>query len=190
MHVRTVLLTTALLLLSAPLVFTGCKRASGSDAATPPTAAAPHIQASTPVEAGRYLVVIGGCNDCHTPGYMETSVPESEWLTGLPVGFRGPWGTTYPANLRLSVTNMTEDAWVEMVHTRTMMPPMPWVNLNQISEQDARAIYQYISSLGPAGQPAPTYVPPGQEPATPYIDFVPQHMERLQAPPPAPAPKS
>lgn len=47
----------------------------------------------TPEERGKYLVLIGGCNDCHTPGFIESDgkgPAESEWLTGSPVGFRGP----------------------------------------------------------------------------------------------------
>ena len=45
------------------------------------------IMASTPEEAGRYIVEIAGCNDCHTDGYMETNgqIPESEWLKGSAV---------------------------------------------------------------------------------------------------------
>lgn len=27
------------------------------------------------LERGRYLVVVGGCNDCHTPGYGESGGP-------------------------------------------------------------------------------------------------------------------
>ncbi len=28
-----------------------------------------HVEAPTDVEAGRYLIQFGGCNDCHTPGW-------------------------------------------------------------------------------------------------------------------------
>jgi mono/diheme cytochrome c family protein len=145
----------------------------------------PFVMASDSIAAGRYLVVIAGCNDCHTPGYLENpaSVPESAWLTGVPVGFRGPWGTTYPRNLRLTASQMDADTWVQTLHTRTALPPMPWVNVNSMSEQDLRAIYHYIRTLQPIGNPAPEPVPPGQEPPTPYIDFTTQHMERLGAPP-------
>ncbi len=100
-------------------------------------------------------------------------MPEADWLTGSPLGFRGPWGTTYPSNLRLRVTEMTEDDWVTMLHTRTALPPMPWMNINQIAESDARALYQYIQSLGPAGEHAPTAVGPDVDPSTPYISFMP-----------------
>ena len=63
------------------------------------------------VARGRYLVVVSGCNDCHTPGYMENGgpkLPEKDWLTGVQVGYQGPWGTTYPSNLRLVINGMSE----------------------------------------------------------------------------------
>jgi hypothetical protein len=135
----------------------------------------PHVMASSPIETGRYLVRVGGCNDCHTDGWMETNgdVPEESRLTGSAVGFRGPWGTTYPANLRLTVQNLTEDEFVDMLQTRKALPPMPWMNINGISDPDARAIYQYIRSLGSAGELANMPVPPEEEPTTPYILLVP-----------------
>ena len=119
---------------------------------------------------GRYLVKIAGCNDCHTPDYPEKAgaVPESEWLTGVPVGFQGPWGTTYAANLRLLVPGMTEAGW--MTHARQpRRPPMPWFVLRDMTDADVAAIYRYVKALGPAGQPAPAYVPPGEKPKTPAI---------------------
>jgi len=144
-------------------------------------AGAPQVSAASSVDAGRYLVLVGGCNDCHTGGWAESAggVPETEWLTGVPMGFRGPWGTTYPSNLRLLVQDMDEEAWVVMLHTRTERPPMPWMNMNRLSDADARALYRFIRSLGVAGQRAPTAVAPGVEPETPYILFEPLHLERM-----------
>ncbi len=136
----------------------------------------PHVSgAPSPEEAGRYITTIGGCHDCHTPGFLEREweVPESEWFTGVPVGWRGPWGTTYAPNLRLTVQKMTEDAWVEMLRTRRSLPPMPWMNINRMSETDMRAVYRYIQSLGPSGEAMPMMVPPDQEPKTPYIVLAP-----------------
>ncbi len=135
----------------------------------------PHIMAASTVAAGKYLITIGGCNDCHTDGYLMTEgdVPEEAWLAGSPVGWRGPWGTTYAPNLRLRVQELTEDEFVATLKERKAMPPMPWMNVNQMSESDARSIYQYIRSLGPVGEPMPTVVPPDQEPTTPYISLQP-----------------
>ena len=136
---------------------------------------APHIVGGTDVERGQYLTTIGGCNDCHTDGFIlaEGDIPEDQWFLGSPVGFRGPWGTTYPSNLRISAQNMTEDQWVALLRSRTALPPMPWMNLNQLAESDLRALYRYIASLGAAGELMPTALTPDVEPTTPYISMNP-----------------
>jgi len=133
------------------------------------------------IERGRYLVTIGGCNDCHTPGYSEQggTTPESQWLTGVPVGFQGPWGTTYPANLRLVASRLTEAEWV--AHARKeRLPPMPWFNLKAMSDTDLKSMYAFIRSLGQPGTVTPAYVAPGGKVTTPYIVFVPQ-VDQKQA---------
>jgi mono/diheme cytochrome c family protein len=143
---------------------------SVSVAAEATSSHAPHVAAASEMQAGRYLVVVGGCNDCHTEGYRESrgATPEANWLTGRKAGYLGPWGTTYSANLRLTTQAITENDWVTMLRIRRDAPPMPWMNVNQISERDARAIYRYIRSLGAKGAPAPARLPPGQTPKGPY----------------------
>jgi hypothetical protein len=125
------------------------------------------------VDRGRYLVIITGCNDCHTPGYLlsEGKVPEKLWLTGDRFGWRGPWGTTYAANLRILVSAMTEDQWVKAARTLRARPPMPWFDVNVMNKEDLKALYQFIRYLGASGEPAPSYLPPDQEPTTPYALF-------------------
>ena len=128
------------------------------------------------IERGRYLVMIGGCNDCHTPDYpaKEGKVPEDKWLVGNALGFNGPWGTTYPSNLRRLMRTMDEDDWVQYARTLEARPPMPWFNLRIMTEDDLRAIHRYVRSLPADETPAPDYVPPGRKPTTPYIVMAPQ----------------
>lgn len=128
------------------------------------------------VQRGRYLVSIGGCNDCHTPGYMARAgdVPEDQWLTGNSLGFSGGWGTTYPGNLRRLLATMDEDGWVRFAGRLRTRPPMPWFNLRAMTDQDLRAIYRYIRSLPADDTRVPGYVPPGGRPATPYIVMTPR----------------
>lgn len=125
------------------------------------------------VERGRYLSKIAGCNDCHTPGYLlsEGRVPEELWFTGDSFGWRGPWGTTYAANLRLYFAGLTEEEWLVTAKNLKARPPMPWYTLNDMRDEDLRAIYRYVRHLGPGGKAAPAYVPPDQEPAPPYALF-------------------
>ena len=128
---------------------------------------------SRQIERGRYLVKIGGCNDCHTAGYTQAAgkVPETNWLTGGDLGFRGPWGTTYASNLRMLLNTIPEDQWVHLAHTAEFRPPMPWFNLHAMSEDDLRAIHRFVRHLGPAGGPVRVYLPPDREPSGPHAVF-------------------
>ncbi|HEY2379703.1 MAG TPA: c-type cytochrome [Terriglobia bacterium] len=123
------------------------------------------------IERGRYVVMIGGCNDCHTSGYADAGgkAPESERLKGDTLGYRGPWGTSYPTNLRLSITKLTEDEWVKRGKSLMTRPPMPWFNVQAMSDADLRALYQYVKSLGPSGTPSPAFVPPDKQPKPPFV---------------------
>jgi len=125
------------------------------------------------IEQGRYLVKIGGCNDCHTPGYGQSGgqIPEPEWLVGDRLGFSGPWGTTYPGNLRLLVAKMNEQQWLALTQHQQLRPPMPWFNLQAMKQSDLKAIYRFIAWLGPKGEPAPAYLPPHQTPQGPAVVF-------------------
>lgn len=129
------------------------------------------------VERGRYVVSISGCNDCHTAGYAENGgkTPQADWLTGLPVGFRGPWGVSYPANLRLTVQKMTEAQWLPFARAERL-PPMPWFSLRDMSDDDLRSVYRFIRVLGPKGAPMPAAAGPSANVATPFIQFTPQNL--------------
>lgn len=121
----------------------------------------------------RYIIKIAGCNDCHTTGYAEAAgkIPEKDWLKGDAMGWRGPWGTTYASNLRLYMYKLSEEQWVRIARSVEFRPPMPWFVLREMKEQDLRVIYRFIRYLGPAGDQAPAYVPPDQEPRQPFILF-------------------
>ena len=125
------------------------------------------------VARGRYVVSIAGCNDCHTPNFpmKNGEVAEAEWLTGDALGWRGPWGTTYATNLRLYFQDLTEEQWLKKAKTLNARPPMPWFNVRKMSTTDLRAMYRYIRHLGPAGKPAPAYLPPDKTPPQPYVAF-------------------
>ena len=100
-------------------------QAEKSDTAPPLAAPAASEQGSSVVR-GKFLVLVGGCSDCHTPMKMGANGPEpdmSKFLSGHPAelkmppapklpdgpwvwigsgtntAFAGPWGVTYAANL-------------------------------------------------------------------------------------------
>ena len=111
---KSAVLIPCLLLLAA------CQPAPAPQAATP----APSINL---IARGEYLVRIAGCNDCHTAGYAEQqgNVDKAQWLAGSPLGYNGPWGTTYATNLRLRLQEMDEAQWLEYSATLRTRPIMP-----------------------------------------------------------------
>ena len=126
------------------------------------------------VERGLYVSIIGGCHDCHTENYVlsEGKIDPSKAMKGSSIGWRGTWGTTYPANLRLLASTMDEAHFVIYMKTLQAVPPMSSFNMNAMHESDLRSLYRYVKSLGEPGEPAPSSVWQG-EPKTPYITIDP-----------------
>lgn len=157
--------------LFAFLALAGCQPAATTTTAEADVSAGPRVVAASDLEVGRYLVVVGGCNDCHTPQYAMTNAaqpPESEWLKGSSEPHTGPWGTSYGKNLRLTTAGMSEDEWVLLLETGSSLPPMPWPSVRGMSEADKRAVYRYIRSLpGDPGAPSPAPLAPGVTPPPP-----------------------
>lgn len=131
------------------------------------------------IRHGKFLVEYGGCHDCHTPGWArhEGHAPQDMLLTGGGMNFQGPWGTTYPPNLRLLVQALTVRQWINKLRSSKPRPAMPWWVFRSLSDKDLADMYAYIHSLGPAGKPAHAWVPPGQPAPAPYF--------KLTLPPPA-----
>jgi mono/diheme cytochrome c family protein len=156
-------------LLATGLALAGCSATTASPETPPPVDASD----AELVVRGEYLVRIAGCNDCHTPGYAEKGgdIPKQAWLTGSPLGYAGPWGTTYAANLRLKLADMDEATWLEHSAELRTRPIMPDYNVRAMTEDDRRAIYRFVRSLGPAGEKAPDYLPPGKQPPLPYFQL-------------------
>ncbi len=150
--------------------------AAGAVAASAGAAVAGEVS----VARGAQVAITSGCHDCHTAGYAETGkIDPAVALKGTVLGWQGPWGTTYPANLRLVARDKgSEDAFLQYAKTFQARPPMPFANVHAMDESDIRSLYQYIVSLGDTGAAAPDYVPPGQQPKTPYIVIAPPIMPK------------
>jgi mono/diheme cytochrome c family protein len=85
-------------MLAATLVFVTSASLAQSASPSPET-----------LERGRYMVVTGQCNNCHTAGYSASkgTVVESQWLFGDRKGRREPEGTVYATNLRHFVSTLS-----------------------------------------------------------------------------------
>ena len=131
--------------------------------------------AAPSADYGKTVSIIGACHDCHTADYAERAgvINPDTALKGSPVGFQGPWGTTYAINLRVLAAGLNEDAWVKYLQASTARPPMPFYNLHALDEIQLRSLHRYIVSLGAPGDSAPAFVPPGQRPVFPYTVIAP-----------------
>ena len=84
----------------------------------------------------------------------------------------GPWGVSFTANLTpdpLGLGGWTYDQFkTAITHGkyrgieggRSLLPPMPWQNLVNIHDEDARAIFAYLQSLKPVSNRVPAPIPP------------------------------
>lgn len=127
------------------LATAGCQPADMPQAEA--SAPSPAAQVADPVERGRYLVTVTGCNDCHTPFKMGEHGPEPDMtrmLAGHPqnlamppapaaqgpwiwsgaatnTAFAGPWGVSYASNLtpepNTGLGIWTEDLFIKALRT-------------------------------------------------------------------------
>ena len=86
--------------------------------------------------------------------------------------FAGPWGTSYAANLTSDATgigNWTEESfkialtegWFKGVRdSRKLLPPMPWPNLTELTDEEIHAIFTYLKSTKPIENIVPPPAPP------------------------------
>jgi len=145
-------------------------------------------------ERGKYLVMAMGCNDCHTPWHMGADGPEPDMtrmLSGHPqdevmpepvlhpgqwaaahtnTAFKGPWGTSYTANLTPSEVGLgswTEDMFLRAIRegrhmgqARPILPPKPWPMIRNLNDSDLRSIFAFLRTLPPIDNRVPEPLPP------------------------------
>jgi hypothetical protein len=83
----------------------------------------------------------------------------------------GPWGVSFAANLtpdkRTGLGNWTAEQFIKTMRTgkhlgvgRPVLPPMPWFDLNALTDQDLRAVFAYLRSVKPIDNQVPAPIPP------------------------------
>jgi mono/diheme cytochrome c family protein len=138
---------------------------------------------SNRVARGEYLVTVMGCGDCHTPGTLYGSPDFKRKLSGSELGWRGPWGVSYPRNLtpdvETGIGKWSEKDIVTALRTgmrsdgSVLQPPMPWPNLTALTDEDAYAVAAFLKSLPPISHKVPDRVAPGQPAAGSVCEFPP-----------------
>lgn len=136
------------------------------------------------VERGKYLVTIGSCTDCHTPGHFLGKPDSTRQLGGSEVGFEIPGlGVFYGPNLTpdraTGLGNWSERDIVTAIRKgqrpdgRMLAPIMPWAALANLTDSDAEAIAAYLKSLPPVSNKVPGPFGPGEAPTSFVMKIVP-----------------
>ncbi|MCF4100079.1 diheme cytochrome c-553 [Gillisia sp. M10.2A] len=86
----------------------------------------------------------------------------------------GPWGISYASNLtpdesgiknwdldRFKVA-IRDGKYKGMKNGRMLLPPMPWQNYAQLSDEDLKAIFLHLQSIPPVQNAVPSAIPPSQ----------------------------
>jgi hypothetical protein len=87
-------------------------------------------------------------------------------------GAAGPWGITYASNLTPDANGigdwteeqfkkaLTQGKYGGLDNVRMLLPPMPWQNFINISDDDLSAIFNYLKSIKPVNNMVPPPVNP------------------------------
>lgn len=97
---------------------------------------------------------------------------ENGWMwagAATNTAFAGPWGISYAMNLTPdNVTGIgiwSEEQFVRTLRTgrhwgvgRPILPPMPWQNASQMTDEDLKSVYAFLRSIKPIHNQVPDAV--------------------------------
>lgn len=176
--------------LSALVAVASVSFVTGQQAGSPYPPAHPQPLAPAGTAArGAQLVMLGGCNDCHTPKLQNGMPDMSRALSGQPEGaplppdvlggmstnmmltsWRGPWGVSLSRNLtpdkETGIGTWTLADFKKTIRTgvnpkgEVLMPPMPIGELQNLPDSDLDAIYAYLRTIKPIHNQVGREAPP------------------------------
>lgn len=125
------------------------------------------------------LYLSGVSQNAVTPTEFDTSemnVMKGGGLINFPDGaFAGAWGISFPANLTPDSTTglggWTSDIFIRTIRNgkyqgvmsgRDLMPPMPWQDFKNFTDEDLKAIFAYLQTIPAVHNRVPSYIPLNQ----------------------------
>ena len=127
------------------------------------------------VDSSRLLS--GSPADIKLPKISPGEITPGKWYLGSSdlTAWVGPWGVSFAANLTPdSATGSgtwSEELFIKILRSgkfmgvdagRPIMPPMPWQNINQMTDEDLKCVLAYLHSLPPIKNAVHAYVPPNE----------------------------
>jgi mono/diheme cytochrome c family protein len=136
------------------------------------------------INRGKYLVTLGLCNDCHTPGYFFGKPDMTRYLGGSEVGFEMPGlgvfhGRNLTPDVETGIGSWSADDIVKAIQTgtrpdgRILAPIMPWHAFAELTKPDAQAIAAYLKSLPAVSNNVPGPFGPTETPTSFVFKIVP-----------------
>ena len=139
---------------------------------------------NAPVERGKYLVGLAGCNDCHTPGYFFGKPDKERFLGGSEVEFEIPGlGVFYGPNItpdrETGIGKWSSEEIATALTTgvrpdgRILAPIMPWHAFANLTRQDVSAMVAFLKSLPPVKNTVPGPFGSSEKPTSFVMKIVP-----------------
>jgi mono/diheme cytochrome c family protein len=136
------------------------------------------------IARGKYLVGLGGCNDCHTPGYFFGKPDMARYLAGSEVGFEMPGlGVFHGPNLtpdkETGLGSWTDQQIADALQKgirpdgRVLAPIMPWRALADLTPADTQSVIAYLRSIPAVKNKVPGPFGPGEKQASFVMKIVP-----------------
>jgi mono/diheme cytochrome c family protein len=104
----------------------------------------------------------------------KVSEPWSSASSPTNTAWSGPWGVSFTANLTPDpetgvLRDFTEQQFIQTMRTgrhqgqgRQILPPMPWPNYGQMTDDDLKAVFAYLRQVPPVKNKVPDPLPPVQ----------------------------
>ncbi len=136
----------------------------------------PHIMTSQGPAPDFNRFLSGAPQDEQVPNIPAGAIGPDNWsamMSGDMTTWAGPWGVSFSSNLTPDSTtgigSWTEKMFVAALRNgkywgsgRSLLPPMPWQSLRNMTDNDLRDIYAYLMSLKPIKNVVPAPIPPRQ----------------------------
>jgi mono/diheme cytochrome c family protein len=130
--------------------------------------------ADAQVERGKYLVVLAGCNDCHTPGFFLGKPDMARYLGGSDVGFEIPGlgvfnGRNITPDKETGIGAWTDEQIAAAITTgkrpdgRQLAPIMNYASFTYLTKEDVAAIVAYLRSVPAVNNHVPGPFKPGEK---------------------------
>lgn len=112
---------------------------------------------------------LSGYRQNAAPGKISEDAFKKGWvlMNGDLTAAAGPWGISFAANITSDATGignwteeqfkraMKEGKYKGIATARNLLPPMPWPNFSNMSDEDIKAIYTFLQSTKPVRNVVP-----------------------------------